>query len=102
MRTSQRIQSTKVCGASGSPAAAAPVAVIMQLKNDLNPQAGIGGTADFMMVELKKAEGMLKKIDRVTDEIAGKSEEQIGRILEKGGKIVKKPWDKIKDFFKED
>ncbi len=84
------------------PAAAAPVAVIMQLKNDLNPQVGIAGSADFMMVELKKAEGVLKKIDRVTDEIAGKSEEQIGRILEKGEKIVKKPWDKLKDFFRED
>ncbi len=84
------------------PAAAAPVAVIMQLKNDLNPQVGIAGSADFMMVELKKAESVLKKIDRVTDEIAGKSEEQIGKILDKGERIVKKPWDKIKDFFRED
>ncbi|UCB56456.1 MAG: MFS transporter [Candidatus Omnitrophota bacterium] len=84
------------------PAAATPVAVIMQLKNDLNPQAGIGGTADFLMVELKKGEGVLRKLDRVTDELAGRSEQQIGKVLDKGEKIVKKPWDKIKDFFRED
>ena len=84
------------------PAASTPVAVIMQLSNDLNPQTGIAGTADFMMIELKKTEGILNEIDKVTDRLADKSEEQIGRVLDKGEKIVKKPWNKIKDFFKED
>jgi hypothetical protein len=84
------------------PAASTPVAVIMQLRNDLNPQTGIAGAADFMMVELQKTEGILNKIDKLTDKMADKSEEQIGKVLDKGEKIVKKPWNKIKDFFKED
>jgi len=84
------------------PAASTPVAVIMQLSNDLNPQTGIAGAADFMMVELQKTEGILNKIDKVTDRLADTSEEQIGKVLDKGEKMVKKPWNKIKDFFKED
>ena len=84
------------------PAAATPVAVIMQLKNDLNPQAGIGGTADFLMVELKKGEGILRKVDRVTDELAGKSEQKIARVLDKGERVIKKPWQRFKDFLKSD
>lgn len=84
------------------PAAAEPVAVIMQLKNDLNPQTGIAGTADFLMVELKKGESLLKRTDRVTDELAKKSEAKIENILDKGAKIIKKPLEKLKDFLKSD
>ena len=84
------------------PAAATPVAVVMQLKNDLNPQAGIASSTDFLMIELKKTEGILKKIDRVTDELAGKSEDKIKKTLDKGEKLIKKPWDKFKDFLKSD
>ena len=84
------------------PAASTPVAVIMQLRNDLNPQTGIAGAADFMMVELQKTESILNKIDKATDRLAGKSEEQIGRVLGRGEKIIKKPLDKIRDFLKPD
>ncbi|MBN1871296.1 MAG: hypothetical protein JW800_01860, partial [Candidatus Omnitrophica bacterium] len=83
------------------PAASTPVAVIMQLKNDLNPQTGIAGAADFMMIELEKTESLLKKLDKVTDNIAGKSEEKIDRILDRTEKIARKPIDKIKDFLKD-
>ncbi len=82
------------------PAAATPVAVVMQLKNDLNPQAGIAGSTDFLMIELKKTEGILKKIDRITDELAGKSEDKVKKVLDKGEQIIKKPLDKFKDFLK--
>ncbi|UCD15075.1 MAG: MFS transporter [Candidatus Omnitrophota bacterium] len=84
------------------PAAATPVAVIMQLRNDLNPQAGIGGTADFLMVELKRGESILRKADRVTDELAEKSEGKIKKVLDRAEKIIKKPLDKLKDFLKSD
>ncbi|MBU1852821.1 MAG: MFS transporter [Candidatus Omnitrophica bacterium] len=84
------------------PAAATPVAVIMQLKNDLNPQTGVAGAADFMMLELEKGEGILKKIDNVTDKLAEKSEEKIEEIFDKGEGLIKKPLDKLKDFFKEE
>jgi len=84
------------------PAASTPVAVIMQLRNDLNPQTGIAGTADFMMVELQRTGSILNKIDKITDELADKSERQIGKILDKGEKVIKKPLDRIRDFLKSD
>jgi MFS family permease len=84
------------------PAASTPVAVVMQLKNDLNPQAGITGAADFMMLELEKTESVLRRIDKYTDKLADKAEERIDKILDKGERLAKKPWDRIKDFFKED
>jgi len=84
------------------PAASTPVAVIMQLKNDLNLQTGIASATDFAMVELKRGEGILKEVDRVTDEIAEKSEQKIKKILDKGEGILKKPLKKIKDFLKSD
>ncbi|MBL7170456.1 MAG: MFS transporter [Candidatus Omnitrophica bacterium] len=83
------------------PAAAAPVAVIMRLKNDLNPQVGIASSTDFVMVELKKTERILEKIDKVTDKMAASSEEKVRRVLDKGERITKKPFEKLKDFFKD-
>jgi MFS family permease len=79
-----------------------PVAVVLQLKNDLNPQAGIFGAADFLMVSVDKGESILKKIDSKTDELAGKSEESIKNIVDKGEKLIDKPIKKIKDFLKDD
>ena len=84
------------------PKAATPVAVIMQLKNDLNPQTGIAGATDFLMIELEKGEGLLRKVDRITDELAEKSEERIEKVLDKGEGIIKKYFKKLKDFLKSD
>lgn len=84
------------------PKAATPVAVIMQLKNDLNPQAGIASVADFLMVELERSESILKEIDEAAEEIADKSEEKIRKVFDRGERIVKKPLEKIKDFLKDD
>ncbi|MFH1645250.1 MAG: MFS transporter [Candidatus Omnitrophota bacterium] len=84
------------------PEASTPVAVIMQLKNDLNPQVGIASAADFIMVEYKRGEGVLKNLDRVTDEAAKKSEEKINNMLNKGESAIKKPLKKINDFLKDD
>jgi len=82
------------------PAAATPVAVIMQLRNDLNPQTGIVGTTDFIMVELKRTEGILEKVDLVTNGLAEKSEKGVERVLDKGEKFLEKPIKKLKDFLK--
>jgi MFS family permease len=79
-----------------------PVAVVLQLKNDLNPQAGISGAADFLMITVEKGENILDKIDRKTDELAGKSEASIKHIVEKGEKLIDQPIKKIKDFLKDD
>ncbi|MBN1621821.1 MAG: MFS transporter [Endomicrobiales bacterium] len=84
------------------PAASTPVAVIMQLKNDLNPQTGIAGVADFVMVKLEKSENILKRVDDITETIADKSEQKIEKAINKGENIIKKPLEKIKEFLKED
>jgi len=84
------------------PAAASPVAVVLQLKNDLNFQTGIAGTSDFIMLEKQRVGRILEKIDRATDALAEKSEDQIEKIWNKGEKIFEKPARKIKDFLKND
>ncbi|MBU2043930.1 MAG: MFS transporter [Candidatus Omnitrophica bacterium] len=84
------------------PQASTPMAVIMQLKNDLNPQTGIASTTDFFIIEMKKTENILKKVDQYTEEIAEKSEKQIEKIIKKGEQIAEKPLKKLKDFLKDD
>jgi MFS family permease len=81
------------------PSAASPVAVIMQLKNDLNPQAGISSGTDFMMIELKRTGGVLKKIDSLTDILADKSHDKISKSVDTAAGMLKKPLEKIKNFF---
>jgi hypothetical protein len=81
------------------PSAASPVAVIMQLKNDLNPQAGISSGTDFMMIELKRTGGILKEIDSLTDILADKSHDKISKSVNTAAGVFKKPVEKIKNFF---
>jgi len=82
--------------------AATPVAVVLQLGNDLNPQTGVSGAADFVMIEAKKADNILKKIDKYTDDLAGKSEDAVEKIINKGEDMIKKPLNRIKDILKDD
>ncbi len=84
------------------PAASTPVAVVMQLKNDLNPQNGIASTTDFVMVGLTKGKGIVEKIDEFTDKVAEASEKKIEEVLDKGKRIIEKPSKKLKDFFNEE
>ncbi|MDP8267018.1 MAG: MFS transporter [Candidatus Aceula meridiana] len=84
------------------PAASTPMAVIMQLKNDLNPQTGIASSTDFLMVEFKRTENIFKKTDQFTDVIAEKAEDKIEKVFEKWEKFLEKPLKKLKDFFKND
>ncbi len=84
------------------PAASTPMAVIMQLKNDLNPQTGIAGTADFFIFEMKKTDNILRRVDQFTERIAEKSETEIEKVIEKSGKIAEGPLKKLKDFLKND
>lgn len=73
--------------------AAAPMAVIMQLRNDLDPQDGILSAMDFATVELERTEGILRTIDRVTDELAEKSESRMAHLLDTLAKPLKRVWD---------
>ena len=83
------------------PKVSSPMAVIMQLKNDLNPQTGIASTTDFIVIKVRKTKSILKKADEFTDKIAENSEERIGFFLDKVISIINKPIKKIRDFFKD-
>ncbi|NQT22417.1 MAG: MFS transporter [Candidatus Omnitrophica bacterium] len=84
------------------PKAATPIAVIMQLTNDLNPQTGVASVTDFMMLNIKKTKGALTQIDMITDRLADKSEAKIGKALDAVDRMVRKPIEKIINFFKEE
>ncbi len=81
---------------------AKPMAVVLQLKNDLNPQAGISSSSDFIIMKTKKGGALLKHIDKKTDQLAEKSEESIRKLVEKSEKLINKPVKKLKDFLKDD
>jgi MFS family permease len=82
------------------PRAAAPVEVILQLKNDLNPQAGISSGTDFALVEIRRAGSILRKIDDFTDNIADASHTRIGIAFDALAGALKKPISKLMEFFK--
>jgi MFS family permease len=84
------------------PAAATPVAVIMSLKNDLNPQTGIASSTDFVMVEVKRTREILKRLDEATDKVADRSEETIRKGIEKAEPTLRKVLEKIYGFLKSD
>jgi hypothetical protein len=53
------------------------------------------------MVELKRTEGIIRKIDKFTDNIADQSHNKISAFLGTLGNALKGPIDKIKSFLKE-
>ncbi|NLB35074.1 MAG: MFS transporter [Elusimicrobia bacterium] len=81
---------------------ASPVSVVIQLKNDLNPQTGISGAMDFLIVRKEKSEKILRRLDRTSEELATKSEELVKKVLDGAEEITKKPLEKIKEFLKDD
>jgi MFS family permease len=62
--------------------AAKSMTVVMQLRNDLDPQTGIGSAMDFIMLEGRRAGGILRRLDRWTDSWADRSEARVARALD--------------------
>jgi len=83
------------------PKASTPMAVILQLKNDLNPQTGIASTTDFLIVKAQETKNVFKSVDEFTDKIVEISETKIESLLDKCIKAIEKPIKKIRDFFKD-
>ncbi|GIX47312.1 MAG: MFS transporter [Candidatus Tectimicrobiota bacterium] len=77
--------------------AATPMAVIMQLRNDLDPQAGLASALDVAVVELRRTEGVLRRLDAATEALAARSEHQVARLVDR----LAKPLKKLKDFLQE-
>jgi MFS family permease len=78
--------------------AASPVAVIIQLQNDLNPQSGISSALDVAMVELERAEDILDDLDEVTETWAERSERKVANLLDS----LSEPLKKIRDALRHD
>jgi MFS family permease len=76
--------------------AASPVAVIIQLQNDLNPQSGIASALDVAMVELERAEDILDDLDEVTETWAERSERKVAHLLD----MLSEPLKKIRDVLR--
>ncbi|MCC5790176.1 MAG: MFS transporter [Opitutales bacterium] len=57
--------------------------VIMQLRNDLNPQTGLASATDFISVRAGQTNRFLKTIDKRTDDWAARSEAFIGRLWDR-------------------
>lgn len=78
--------------------AASPVAVIVQLQNDLNPQSGISSALDIAMIEFERAGDMLEDLDAITDAWAERSERKVARVLD----TLSQPLKKIRDALRRD
>ncbi len=81
---------------------APPYAVMLQLKNDLNPQTGVAGAADILMLNVARSGNIIKKIDRKSEKLAHKSEKAIRQIADKTEQKIRKPIGKIKKFLEEE
>ncbi|RMH03716.1 MAG: MFS transporter [Nitrospirae bacterium] len=80
--------------------AATPYTVILQLRNDLDPQTGVASFMDFAMVELKRTESVLQKVDHVTDELAARSEKFVEQVVDQIAHFLEPFWKKLKEFFR--
>lgn len=61
----------------------APGAVIMQLRNDLDPQTGLASATDFVTVKAGRTTSFLRTIDRRTDDWADRSERLVAALLDR-------------------
>ncbi len=63
--------------------AAAPQVVLLQLRNDLDPQTGIAGVTDFVSVNASRSTGVLRGWDERTDRWAEQCEARMERALDR-------------------
>lgn len=84
------------------PEASRTMAVVMRLKNDLNPQTGIVGTADFVLVELRRGRRVLETFDQRTEAMAERSEASMSRVFDAAERLIKRPLERLKNILKDD
>lgn len=81
---------------------APPRAVIMQLRNDLDPQTGLASATDFVTVKAGKTQSMLHQVDRRTDDWASRCERVSARLIDRALRPLAGPWKTLKTLIKED
>lgn len=82
--------------------AASPYAVLMQLRNDLDPRTGIASASDFVLLHKSRAEDVLSRLDRATDIWAERSEFRIGQGFDAVQRRLKRPLAAMWRFLNED
>ncbi len=75
-------------------------AVILQLRNDLDPQTGIAGVSDFVTVRATRTTGTLRAWDERTNQWAARSEARIATWLD-GIEARHKVFSRTKRFLQE-
>lgn len=56
--------------------------VLLQLRNDLDPQTGIASATDFVTIRAGKTTRVFQKIDYKTDDWAARCEKRVARIID--------------------
>jgi len=82
--------------------AGSPVAVLMQLRNDLSPENGLASAGDFLVVKKTKSEAVLRHFDDMTDSWIGRWESRLSNGLDQVGRWFGRPTRGLRKFLKED
>jgi MFS family permease len=82
--------------------AASPFAVLMQLRNDLDPRTGISSVSDFVLLRRTRAENVLARVDRTTDEWIAHNERRLNAGLDALGRRFRRPASAMRRFLEED
>lgn len=78
--------------------AAAPGAVVLQLRNDLDPQTGLASATDFVTVKAARTTSLLRDIDRHTDDWAARCERIAERWIDRALRPLQRPWRSFKNL----
>jgi hypothetical protein len=68
-----RVQETGAAGAR---------TVLLQLRNDLDPQTGIASATDFVTVRATKTSRVFEKVDTKTDDWAARCEVRMAKVID--------------------
>lgn len=82
--------------------AASPFAVLMQLRNDLDPRTGLSSAGDFVLLRRTQAEHLLARVDRRTDEWIALSERRLGARLDALSRRLRRPARAVRQFLRDD
>jgi MFS family permease len=88
-----RVQEVGSAGAS---------AVIMQLRNDLDPQTGLASATDFVTVKAGKTQSLLHEVNVRTDDWAARGERASARLIDRLARPLAGPWRTFRKLTQED
>lgn len=75
------------------------MAVIHQLRTDLDPQAGVAGATDFFAVHATRTTSVLRMFDQRTEDWAVRSERAIASLLDRAARPAARPMRTLRRLF---